>query len=154
MNKTSARILAVGLPLAVVAATGVGYAYWTTSGSGSVAGTAASAVAGVELTTKTPVSGLVPGGSMTVPVSAKNPNATTSVNVTTLNAGAITTDKAGCTLLVSGATASATSPASAVTIAPGATADFGSVTVSMADDPAVNQDACRGAAFTVALTAS
>lgn len=35
MNKTAKRILAVGLPLSIVAATGVAFAAWTQTGNGS-----------------------------------------------------------------------------------------------------------------------
>lgn len=151
MKKTSARILAVGLPLAVVAASGAAFAYWTSNGSGNASATAESSVAGVTLASDA-ISGLVPGGSVTVPVTATNPNAKTSVGVKTLTVGAVTSSVPACTL-VAGATAEPTSPATEVVIAPGASAPFGSVKVTMANSE-VNQDACKGATFTVALTAA
>lgn len=154
MNKTSMRILAIGLPLAAVAATGAALAFWTGGGSGSAAGSAASTVAGVTLATTSPVTGLVPGGSITVAVTATNPNDTTSVSISKLTAGTVTSNLTGCTDALSGATATANQPSAAVTVAPKGTASFGSVTISMVDSATVNQDPCKGAIFTVALTAS
>lgn len=155
MNKTSARILAVGLPLAAVAATGAAFAFYTSSGSGTVTGAAATSVSGVTLATTSAVTGLVPGGFVSVPVTATNPNPSTSVRVTTLTAGAVTSDLTACTDAISGVTVSATSPATPVVIAPdNGTASFGSVTLSMMDSATVNQDVCKGAIFTVALSAS
>lgn len=154
MNKTSARILAVGLPLVAVVATGASFAYWTGGGTGSASSAAAAAVSDVTLSATT-VTGLVPGGSVVVPVTATNPNATTSVSIATLTAGAVTSDLLGCTAVISGATAVATSPTAAVVVPPNnGTASFGSVTVKMVNSPTVDQDACKGATFTVALSAA
>lgn len=151
MNTTARRILAIGLPLCLVAATGAAVAFWTGSGSGTVSGTAASQASPVTLTLQSPITGLVPGGSITVPVTATNPNATTSVSIATLAASGLTAGTA-CDG-VSGATVTATSPGAAVVLAPGAAADFGTLTIAMANS-ASNQDACKGVSFSVTLTAS
>lgn len=156
MQKTSRRILSVGLPLAAVAVTGAAVAYWTGSGSGSGSASSAPGVAALALTPVTGISGLVPGGAVTVPILATNGNATTSVTLTTLSAtpGTLTSGSAACDA-VSGATVSVRSPESAVVVAPGGgTAAFGSISITMADEPTVNQDDCKGRTFTVALTAS
>ena len=154
MNKTSKRILAVGLPLALVAATATAVAYWTGSGSGTVGATAADGVAGVTLAPTSAVTGLVPGGSITVPVTASNGNATTDVSVASLTAvpGTLASDSAACDL-VSGAAVTVASPAAPVVVPAGGSAAFGSITISMANT-AVDQDACKGATFSVDLAAS
>lgn len=151
MNKTSRRILAIGLPLSVVAATGAAVAFWTGSGTGNVSGTAASEATAVVLSLKSPITGLAPGGSITVPVTATNPNATTSVSISGLTATGLTAGTA-CDG-VSGATVTATAPATAVVVPAKGTADFGTLTISMANS-ATNQDACKGATFSVTLNAS
>lgn len=153
MNKTSARILAIGLPLSVVAATGAAVAFWTGGGSGSADGKTASSVAAVTLATTSPVTGLVPGGSISVPVTATNPNASTSVGIKVLAAGSVTSGVAGCDT-VAGLTVTPVSPGAEVIVAPASSASFGSVTIAMANNPTVNQDACKNVTFTVALTAS
>lgn len=151
MNKTSARILAVGLPLVAVAATGAAFAFYTSGGSGTVtAGTSAATVDPITLSS-VPVDGLVPGGVITVDVLATNPNATTSVGVSTLTAGAVTSGDAACNT-VSGVTVSAT-PTSVV-IAPGTTSKVGTITVTMPNSPTVDQSACKGKTFTVNLSAA
>ena len=151
MNKTSARILAVGLPLAAVAATGAAFAYYTSAGSGTVtAGKAADSISAVTLTSA-PVNGLVPGDAVTVPVTATNPNTKTSVGVTTLTATAVTSDIAACNT-VSGVTVS-TAPTTVV-IEPTKSASVGTVTVTMPNSPTVDQSACKGATFSVTLTAA
>lgn len=152
MNKTSKRILAVGLPLTAVAVTGAGIAYWTASGSGSVAGSAAAEAAAVTLRTTSPVTGLMPGRDITVGVTAANPNATTRVSIAGLTAGAVTSDKGGCDG-VSGVTAVAAPPSSPVLVPAAGQAAFGTVTITMPDSD-TDQSACKGATFTVALTAS
>ncbi|MCW2682006.1 MAG: hypothetical protein JWM62_3407 [Frankiales bacterium] len=153
MNKTSARILAVGLPLAAVAATGAALAYYTSASSGSAAGSAAEAIDAITLSTGSAVSGLVPGGSITVPVKASNPNTKTGVGVTTLTATAVTSGDTSCDE-VSGASYTVTNPASTVVVPPNGSATVGSVTISMLNDDSKNQDACKGKTFTVTLSAA
>jgi hypothetical protein len=151
VNKTSARILAVGLPLAAVAATGAAFAYYTSAGSGTVtAGTSAASITPLTLSAA-PVNGLVPGDSITVDVQATNPNGKTSVGVSTLTAAELTSGSDACDE-VSGATVTA-SP-SAVVIAPNQSAKVGSITVTMPNSPTTDQSACKGKTFTVKLSAA
>lgn len=151
MNKTSARILAVGLPLAAVAATGAAFAFYTSGGSGTVtAGTSATEIAPVTLSS-VPVNGLVPGDAITVDVKALNPNLKTSVGVSTLTASAVTSNVPACNT-VSGVTVSAAP--TAVVIAPSTTVKVGTVTVTMPNSATVDQSACKGAIFTVTLAAA
>lgn len=153
MKSISSYILAVGLPLTAVAATGAAVAFWTGSAGGSATATAAADADKLVLAPKTALTGLVPGGSVTSDVTAKNNNASTSVSITGLTVGEITSNKTDCTAAVSGAAAKVTVPSAAVIVAPGATVDYGSVTISMANLD-VNQDACKGASFSVTLASS
>ncbi len=153
MNKTSKRILAIGMPLAAVAATGAAFAYWSGSGTGSGGATAAAQAEAVTLAPTSAITGLVPGGSVSVPVTATNPNKTTSVSITTLTAVAVKSNTTECDL-VAGASVSATSPTAAVIVPPAGTAGFGSITVAMSNSTIANQDACKGAVFTATLSAS
>lgn len=73
MNKTSKRILAVGLPLATIAATGIAFAAWTSTGSGL--GTAKSTtISNVTYTAGTTLSQVYPTGTSDVVASVSNPN--------------------------------------------------------------------------------
>jgi hypothetical protein len=136
-----------------LASSGVAYAYWTTTGSGGGSATTAG-TAGTLSLAGGPVSGLVPGGFVVVPITATNAAATTSLTATSLTVSGLTSSKPACNLLSPLATAVATSPGSAVTVAPGGgTASFGSVTVSLPDSSTVNQDACQGATYTFTVTA-
>jgi hypothetical protein len=148
----------VGGTVAALVMGGAAFAYWTAGGSGSATAKADAAVSDLSLATST-ISGLVPGATVTVPVTATNPNATTSVAIKTLTAGAVTSDKTACTALIAApgtavtAVATATSPA-AVVAPNGGTAVVGSVDVTMANSATVDQSSCKGATFTVALTAA
>ncbi|MBK5306261.1 MAG: hypothetical protein JJD92_06185 [Frankiaceae bacterium] len=152
-KRTAKRILAIGLPVVLLVGTGVGYAYWTGAGAGSGTATAAGSITDAGLSAA--VSGLVPGGTVTVPVTVSNPNATTSISLTSVTPGVITSSLSGCTSALSGAAASWTAPATVpVVVAPSGSAAFGTLSVSMANSPSTNQDACKNAVFTVALSAS
>lgn len=152
MKNVSARVLAIGLPLTAVAATGAAVAFWSGAAGGDASAKAATAAEALVLAPKTALTGLMPGGSVTATVSATNNNATTSVSISGLTVSAIKSDTAACDL-VSGATAEVKAPSAAVTVAPKATADYGSVTISMANSTG-NQDACKGATFSVTLSSS
>src|SRR5690349_11118741 len=78
-KRTAKRILAIGLPFVLLTGVGIGYAYWTSAGAGAGTATAAPGVTNAGLSAV--VSGLVPGGTVTVPVTVSNPNATTSIAV-------------------------------------------------------------------------
>ena len=75
MNLTSKRILAVGLPLTAIAATGIAFAAWTSTGSGVGSATATqdtqSVISGVTVSGQD----LYPGATKTVEVKVTNPNA-------------------------------------------------------------------------------
>ncbi len=91
MNRTSKRILAIGLPLAAIAVTGVAFAAWTSTGSG--AGTAQSTTsANSVIAPAVSASDLFPGATKSVTVTISNPN-NYPVLVTSIPAG--TSDASG-----------------------------------------------------------
>ena len=147
-RRTAKRILAVGLPLVVIAGTGIGYAYWTSTGSGSGSATAVSSAAPLSLTGT--ASGLVPGGSVTVPIMASNSN---SFRVAI----------SGLTATPASFTCAGASPGSDVTVGtpsvtstfvpPGGPTQIGTVVVTM-NDTSSNQDTCKGASFALTFGAS
>lgn len=150
------RAVAIGALNALVLGGGIAYANWTTSGSGTAAATAGTAlgVTGPALTVSTVTSGsLVPNGSTAVVVSVTNPNAFQVVvsAISVPNATAPTTVLgSGCT--TTNAKVSIPSTVSAFSlgtgvIAGGATATFtstASTVVVMAID---SDNACQGARF-------
>jgi hypothetical protein len=85
MNRTSKRLLAVGLPLAGIAATGIAFAAWTSTGSGT--GTAKSTTsANSVIAPDVSVADLYPGATSSVTVTISNPNAY-AIMVTSIPAG-------------------------------------------------------------------
>jgi hypothetical protein len=155
---TKSKVIVAGVAGLSLGISGVAYAYWTTSGSGSGSATAAGTAGTLSLTTPTTpvVTGLVPGSFIDVPVTASNSSTTTSLQANTLTVDNLAVDgaHAGCLLLVTKPTIGATNPASAVTVAPSDSAAFGKVTISLANSGTENQDSCKNAVFTFDLHAS
>jgi hypothetical protein len=147
-RRTAMRILAVGLPLVLIAGAGVGYAYWTSTGTGNGTASAASGPAGISLTGT--ATGLTPGGSVTVPIMATNPNSY-RVAIAALTATPASFTCAGAS---PGADISVGTPSLSSTFVPaGGPTQVGSVVVTM-NDTSSNQDACKGASFTLTFGAS
>lgn len=147
-RRIAKRIVAIGLPLVVIAGTGIGYAYWTSTGAGSGTATAASGPAA--LTLSGTATGLTPGGSVTVPVMATNSNSY-RVAVTALTA---TPASFACAGTSPGADISVGSPSITSTfVPPGGPTQIGSVVVTM-NDTSADQDACKGASFKLSFGAS
>jgi hypothetical protein len=159
MRKSTKILGALGASAVVLSTAGVAYAYWTTTGSGNGTGSAA-ATAG-NLTLDGPVSavtGLVPGSSIDVPITASNASTTTSLAATTLGVSlfAVDADHSACLTLADGAkpTILATSPAAQVVVAPSGSAPFGKVTISLPNSATVDQGDCKSAVFTFHVAAS
>lgn len=77
MNKTTKRILAFGLPLTVVAATGIAFAAWTATGNGNGTAQAKTLVVDV-VAAAAPTADLFPGapaGATNVKITNNNPAA-------------------------------------------------------------------------------
>jgi hypothetical protein len=163
MNRTSKRVAAIGMPLAVVAATGIAFAAWTSTGTGSgyAKATTASTLSTVDVSASA-VAQLYPGGSGDLKVKFDNPNPY-PVEITSISQnGAITSDKdANCTDAqgsthptgVSFATQSGPWDVPAHTTADGdgvlAVTLQGAVSMTNNSD-----DGCQGALFTVPVTFS
>ncbi|MDQ0118041.1 hypothetical protein J2T22_001218 [Pseudarthrobacter defluvii] len=141
------KIAAVALSATLLAAGGgAAYAYWSTTGSGTgqaAAGTDKAVTIHANFT-----DGITPGdtGSKTINYTADNPN-TGSTLVTLDPATTVTTNVDACL----GTWFTATVPATTTTVTGNATgaALTGSGTLTLADLPGTDQNACKGATITV-----
>jgi hypothetical protein len=147
LNKRTALVLGV---VAVLAVAGVAVAYWTTTGSGEGSGAVASSNGTLVLHGK--ITGeLNPGGSSPVTFTADNLNssseqvgtihAVVSIDETHANAGCKASD---FTIADTGENQVIAAKKSEVALAHG-----GSISMT---DSAENQDACKGATISLALT--
>lgn len=156
MNKTSKRILAIGLPLVVVAATGVGYAYWTSGGTAT--GTAATASEATELVLEQVAAptNLAPGiAAGAVSVKVTNPaDAASSAQVSKVVATytVVPLDGKSCGD-ANYALLGAEMTEGAAELAPGESTTFTGATLGFANS-AANQDGCKGATVNLSYTAS
>lgn len=150
-------VLAAIVVVALAIASGVAYAYWTSTGSGSNTASVANTAPGFTVTVNAISDSLVPGASVNITGSVSNPN-DTKLNLSTIAPAATpvsidsTHSLAGC--LAGDFTVSALSPAPAL---PKILAKTDSVnftgTLSMANTD-LNQNACKGATVTVNIAAS
>src|SRR4051812_42280480 len=154
-GRTAKRILAIGLPLVVIAGTGIGYAFWTTTGGGTGSATSADAAA-VVLSGTAP--GVAPGQDATVTIKATNSNPY-AVNLNTITAALTDSAQATCagapgggTVDVSVGTPVFTAPVSvpANQVTP---VTVGTVTVHMTN-AAYNQNGCKNTTFGLTFGAS
>jgi len=140
------KIAAVAMSAALVAVGGgAAYAYWSTTGGGN--GSAAAAAGTSPITINVTVDpGVAPGTPQAITYTATNPN--TSSTPVTLAKPVVTTNKSGCLP----DWFSATAPTGTTTVLGSAIATpLGGGTLTLNDDPAVNQDACKGATITVTV---
>jgi hypothetical protein len=147
-GKKRTLIVAVVAVLALIAAI-AGYAYWSSTGSGTGSSTAGTTSA-ITLHASFPT-GIYPGGTEPVSFTADNPNPG-KVQVGTIHLASVTFDAghAGC----SAADFTMADVAENVEIANGTgLAVPNNGTLSFADT-ASNQDACKGATITLNLTSS
>jgi hypothetical protein len=147
MNKKRAVVLAA---VAVVALAGIAVAFWTTTGSGSGSGSVAPSN-GTLVLHGTITSQLTPGGSSPVTFSADNSNSS-SLQVGTVHA-VVSIDEEhaenGCKasdFTIADTEENQTIPAKSSEVA--LTTD-GSISMT---DSTENQDACKGATISLALT--
>jgi hypothetical protein len=146
---TKKRALVLGV-VAILAVAGVAVAFWTASGSGSGSGTVASSNGSLVLHGSI-APGLTPGGNETVSFTADNTNSS-SLQVGTVHA-VVSIDEAhaeaGCKasdFSVADTIENQTIPASTSGVA---LSNTGSISMT---DSAANQDACKGATISLALT--
>jgi hypothetical protein len=155
--------IVAGVAAATVASgAAVAYAYWTASGSGSGSASVATSNGTVNLAA-TFAGGLTPGASEAVTYTAWNTNSS-NLDVTTVSA-VVSIDSphatAGC--LASWfvlATPGAVNEGATGTVIPANTPQASPVTlpngnnITFTDLPSTNQDACKGATVTLALTSN
>lgn len=164
MNKqlNKRRVIPVAIALmAVVALSGVAYAYWTVGGGGSGAGTAAGGVTGLTVVQDTVLNPMYPGDSIQI-ISGKFYNTNTGpVYVTTVTASISSVTKAtgapsgtcdatDFTLASAVMTVNAEVPVSAT-----ATTEVGAwtgATIKFNDKTDTIQDACKGATVHLAYS--
>jgi hypothetical protein len=145
------------LVLGVVAALGIAaaaFAYWTTSGSGT--GTGSVGTASPRTVTGTIDNALVPGGSSSVTLTA-NRDANSSYKIGAIT-GAVSVDSAHATAGCLAGDFSFTGPSALQTVdaqsgTNGTTQTLTPGSISMTNSSA-NQDACKGAALSIALNAA
>lgn len=148
--KLSKKFLIAGSIATLAIGGGAAFAYWSTTGSGTGSADAATSASTLTLAT-TFDDGIAPGTSKTVTVTADNPTAGgLSLRGNTLSF-VVTTDVAACT---AENFSIAAVPADDVTVAASATdTTVGTATLNMLD-LSTNQDACKGATISVAVTAA
>jgi len=155
--KTTKRSKKIGA-LLVVGATlcigGAAFAYWTQSGTGSGTGATGDTVA-VTVNQTTSVTNLHPGGSaITLAGNFDNPN-TGPVKIGSVTTTGLTVDathaSAGC--LAAWYTLGGTATVNAEIAAGNGVGSWSGLTVVLTN-PAVNQDACKGATVTISYAVS
>jgi hypothetical protein len=153
---TKRRVTAVLGVVAVLAVAGAAIAYWTAGGTGTATGQAASGTTGLTAHLTTPLTDMYPGDSpQALAGTLDNPN-NASVYVTSV-AASIT----GVTPTGAGPCAAAdfkiANPTMLVgrEVPNGTAADsFSGATIQFNDNPAVNQNGCKGASVEVTYTVS
>lgn len=156
MRIVSMKVLAVGVPLTVLAATGAAVAYWTGGGGtgGGNAGTAATGSTSLTVTQASAPTTMAPGVT------------TGPISVTVSNPGSSSVYAAQVVVSIASVTKAASAPAGtcsaadytlsgetmttgAANLAPAGTTTFTGASLVF-NDTTANQDACKGA--TVGLT--
>jgi len=147
---TKKRVVVSTLVVLALAGSGIAVAYWTASGTGSIAATASSG--GTITLSGSVVSGIAPGLSKAVSFTASNAtsSAITVGNVSltgvTVDAGHSSCDVADFSMATVTENQSVAAGASNVALSVG-----GSFAMA---NTAVNQDACKGATLTLALSST
>jgi hypothetical protein len=143
IKKRTAVILGA---VAILAVAGIAIAYWTTTGSGSGSGAVAESN-GTLVLHGTITKELTPGSTSPVTFTADNAGSS-SLQVGTIHA-VVSTNKAGCE--VSDFTIADTAENQVIAAKGSAVALATDGSISMADT-AANQDACKGATISLALS--
>lgn len=149
------RIAVLGAAIVVVAIGAVaGYAYWTSTGSGS-GDAAVGTDSGVKVSDVSFSATLYPGATVDVSATMTNQSGDSKVKVDDLklDVAGISTDTVGCDAKWFTYSEGNNSPQYlAKSGAAGDAATITAGTLSMSDEAAVNQDACKGAKVTLPLT--
>ena len=147
MRTSLKRSIIVGGTVAGLMGAGVAFAAWTSTGTGTATATAGSAKS-LQVTTS-PVTGLFPTGSVTVPVTVTNPNPY-KVALSSLEFAGVTADKTGCSAsAVTGVDLTGLTGAANVIAPAGSLTKDLTVTMSNAAE-----NACQGASFDLTVRAT
>ena len=144
------KIAALAVATGIVGASGVAYAYWTTTGSGTGSASVASANGTVTLHASV-APGIYPGGSSEVTFTADNAG-DTDLRVRTIHLESVTADAVGC--VVSDFTMADVASNTTVLHKTTGQAIAGTGTLVFANNPDASQDACKGATLTLNLTSN
>lgn len=149
-NTRNSYVLMAAGAAALLLGGGVAFAFWTSSGTGT--GSAAAATTDfVDISQVGSITGLYPGGpGQTISIEIANPN-DSAVDIGEVTAEVTGTDKDGCTaadFAISGPVFGGG------TIGGGAVQAASAATISMVNDLARNQDACKGAVVSLGFAAA
>jgi hypothetical protein len=152
MRKLSRKGLVVVTALVLVAAAGVAYAFWSTTGSGTGSASTGNVTA-ITVNQTSTVSGLAPGlPAQALSGNFDNPNSG-PVYVTSVTATVTGTDKAGCT--ASDYTISGSPATVGAQVASGSgVGSWSGITIAFNNKPSTNQDACKGATVSISYTSN
>jgi hypothetical protein len=145
-KKTKIAIVTAALVFGV---SGTAFAYWTQLGAGTGSAGTGTTVAVVVRQTST-ITGLYPGGAA-VPLAGNFDNPNTAAVTVGLVTGTVTTTSLPATCLASWYAITGTgSPATQVLAGSGVgTGAWSGLNVALVNQPATNQDACKGATITI-----
>lgn len=156
MKTTSKRILAVGLPLALVAVTGAAVAYWTSNGTGSGTAATNAAAAALTVTQASAPTNMAPGvtpGAITVTVANPGPNSV-KANQVVVSISSVTPVGAGSCSAADYVLAGETMTAGAADLAAGSSTTFSGATLGFNNSPTTDQNGCKGATVNLSYAAS
>ena len=144
-KRTKTAIVTAALVFGV---SGTAFAYWTQLGAGTGTATTGTTVAVVVNQTST-ITGLYPGGTpVALAGNFNNPN-TAAVTVGLVTASVTTTSAPGTCLASWYAITGTATPATQVLAAGTAVGAWSGLNVALVNQPATNQDACKGATLTI-----
>ena len=153
---TKRRVVVSAIVLMLAIASGVAYAYWTSTGSGSGTYNAATP-AGTLTLHATGFLNIYPGGNKSVTFTADNATGANGY-VATIVFGSVTSTVPACqTMLTANAGQFAMPTVTSNTVVPSGASAFaltGTGTLSWTDLAAVDQGACKGAALTLNVTST
>jgi hypothetical protein len=149
------RVVVSAIVLTLAIASGVAYAYWTSTGAGSGTANAATPSGTLTLHATFPA-GIYPGGNKSVTFTADNATGANGY-VATIVFGSVTSTGTCQTMLAANAGQFAMPTVTSNTVVPSGASLFaltGSGTLSWTDLAAVDQSACKGAALTLNVTST
>jgi hypothetical protein len=148
ISKT-AKLAVAGVSVGTLALSGVAYAYWTTTGSGTGSATNAGSNGTVTLHASWAADALFPGGSQTVSFTADNAGAS-NLYVTTIKLDSVTVDSDHSSCAVADFTMPDVTANTNVLAGADHQAITPTGTLSFANSN-VSQDGCKGATITLHL---